>query len=271
MRELKLTELSPMMVTVATSLDVPIKLLFPKPGVGMKSSLAMLGLGDIILPGMMIGLALRYDLYLHYLKKRNMPHIVADVTSEPEPKRLKESNSEDKPKYHQVTGHWGDRFWSKATKLDVAIRHHPEFDEDLGLFRKRYFTAGIVGYIVGMIITLFAMHLSNHPQPALLYLVPSVLISLWGRAFIGGETKGMWSFSEEELEDNDEPDKVPKPTETVKVGQESEKSSAIKHLKAQAPKDNPARRKQTWELFSFTLTAPRLSDETLVLATDSRI
>ena len=48
---------------------MPIKLLFPRPPVSGEApdtvSLAMLGLGDIIIPGMMVGLALRFDLYLY--------------------------------------------------------------------------------------------------------------------------------------------------------------------------------------------------------------
>ncbi|EAL85824.1 aspartic endopeptidase [Aspergillus fumigatus Af293] len=57
---------TPLMVTVATKLDVPIKLLFPRPPAPGEApdvvSLAMLGLGDIVIPGMMVGLALRFDL-----------------------------------------------------------------------------------------------------------------------------------------------------------------------------------------------------------------
>jgi hypothetical protein len=68
-----------MMVTVAKSLDVPIKLMFPRPTPAddptAASSHAMLGLGDVVLPGIMIGLALRFDLYLFYLhrQKRTPP------------------------------------------------------------------------------------------------------------------------------------------------------------------------------------------------------
>ncbi|KAI4234323.1 MAG: hypothetical protein L6R40_006800 [Gallowayella cf. fulva] len=63
---------TPLMVTVATKLDIPAKLLFPRPSSpeSPKRQLSMLGLGDVVLPGMMIGFALRLDLYLHYLRKQ---------------------------------------------------------------------------------------------------------------------------------------------------------------------------------------------------------
>ncbi|KAF8844712.1 hypothetical protein BDN67DRAFT_673149 [Paxillus ammoniavirescens] len=50
------------MVKVATSLDVPIKLLWPKSiSFTTERGFTMLGLGDIVIPGIFIALALRYD------------------------------------------------------------------------------------------------------------------------------------------------------------------------------------------------------------------
>ena len=52
------------MTTVVMSLDAPMKLVFPKDllenGLGAKN-MAMLGLGDIVFPGMFVALMLRYD------------------------------------------------------------------------------------------------------------------------------------------------------------------------------------------------------------------
>ncbi|KAL8864752.1 MAG: hypothetical protein Q9174_007235, partial [Haloplaca sp. 1 TL-2023] len=82
---------TPLMVTVATKLDIPAKLLFPRPpgpdadpakqSLGpdadpAKQSLSMLGLGDLVLPGMMIGFALRLDLYLFYLGKQTKKSVL---------------------------------------------------------------------------------------------------------------------------------------------------------------------------------------------------
>lgn len=50
------------MVKVATTLDVPIKLLWPKSMLFSDArGFTMLGLGDVVLPGTFIALALRYD------------------------------------------------------------------------------------------------------------------------------------------------------------------------------------------------------------------
>eukprot|EP01116_Phalansterium_solitarium_P001934 TRINITY_DN11776_c0_g1_i1.p1 TRINITY_DN11776_c0_g1~~TRINITY_DN11776_c0_g1_i1.p1 ORF type:complete len:396 (-),score=121.39 TRINITY_DN11776_c0_g1_i1:55-1242(-) len=49
------------MVTVAKSFDAPIKLIFPKNMFASKLEFAMLGLGDIVIPGIFIALLLRFD------------------------------------------------------------------------------------------------------------------------------------------------------------------------------------------------------------------
>jgi minor histocompatibility antigen H13 len=60
---------TPVMVTVAKRLDYPIKLLFPRMFVFSidmileSQEFAMLGLGDIVIPGLFIATCLRYDLH----------------------------------------------------------------------------------------------------------------------------------------------------------------------------------------------------------------
>lgn len=50
------------MVTVAKSFDAPIKLVFPKNLLADPLQFSMLGLGDIVIPGIFIALLLRFDL-----------------------------------------------------------------------------------------------------------------------------------------------------------------------------------------------------------------
>jgi len=50
------------MVTVAKSVDAPIKLLFPVDLLADPPVLSMLGLGDIVIPGIFVALCLRYDI-----------------------------------------------------------------------------------------------------------------------------------------------------------------------------------------------------------------
>ncbi|KAL5341502.1 signal peptide peptidase-domain-containing protein [Aspergillus crustosus] len=191
---------TPLMVTVAKKLDVPIKLLFPRPPAPSEApdtvSLAMLGLGDIIIPGMMVGLALRFDLYLYYKVKGALR-----ARSEGEDSAIV------KPIYQSATGGWGERFWALSARPTEPELEPPY--RDARSFPKTYFKASLVGYTVGMITTLAVMQVFDHPQPALLYLVPGILISLWGTALVKGQVHEMWEFSdaeEEEEEDTNEKD-----------------------------------------------------------------
>lgn len=51
------------MVAVAKAFDAPIKLMFPRPRAvtDLKTPFSMLGLGDIVIPGIFVALILRYD------------------------------------------------------------------------------------------------------------------------------------------------------------------------------------------------------------------
>ena len=96
-------------------MNAPIKLLWPKnTQMSRPRDFMLLGLGDVVIPGFFIALALRYD----------QARFVASVPIE---------------------------------------RAHERFP-------KRYFTAGIVFYILGLGTTMGIMHFFNHAQPALLYL-----------------------------------------------------------------------------------------------------
>ncbi|KAE8540619.1 hypothetical protein D1P53_002983 [Cryptococcus gattii VGV] len=66
---------TPVMVTVAKGIDAPIKILAPKSSpFASPTDFAMLGLGDIIVPGLVIALCLRYDLHRYAVayKGRNV-------------------------------------------------------------------------------------------------------------------------------------------------------------------------------------------------------
>ena len=207
---------TPLMITVATKLDIPVKLLFPRPSGAdddpSKKPLSMLGLGDIVLPGIMIGLALRFDLYLFYLKKQSRRTIAKNDADEVKLDIDETEHSADKvtsrkadmieeivkAPYISATGNWGERFW---------LSHQQCIDFEGGSFPKVYFHASIIGYTIGMLCTLGVMHIYRHGQPALLYLVPGVLLSLWGTAFAKGDTKTMWEYTEaEETEEKDKKD-----------------------------------------------------------------
>lgn len=122
------------MVEVATSLDVPIKILWPKSlWFTSERGATMLGLGDIVIPGTFIALALRYD----YVRSQNAK------------------------------------------------------------FTKPYFTVTLTSYVAGLVSTMVVMHVFGRAQPALLYLSPACVFSFLVTAFIRGEFRDAWGWSDD--------------------------------------------------------------------------
>lgn len=191
---------TPLMVTVATQLEIPFKLLFPWPrrptDDPTKRALSMLGLGDVILPGMMIGFALRFDLYLFYLHKQiqrtnNYSKKTEDTADDSANEEVVDSKV-TKAIWHPATGGWGERFWTPNNEILRSKQLQGV------LFPKTYFRASFIGYVLGMLCALGVMNIYGQAQPALLYLVPGVLGSFWGTALVKGDIKTLWAFDESE-------------------------------------------------------------------------
>lgn len=240
------------MVTVATNLDVPIKLLFPRPGTTKdgKPALAMLGLGDIVIPGLVIAMALRWDLWRFYETKRNANLLEVQKLAMEEIvdsdghdiKRRKTYGEEEmalmtKPRYIKVTGIFEERFWRGVEGVT---------------FGKEYFLSSIGGYILGMMTTLMVMHVWKHAQPALLYLVPGVLGSIWGMAAWRGELSLMWNYTEEgdSILENQEVDKKVAEVKANVEETTADKSGASKEEdegKAKEPEKDASKSEETAE------------------------
>lgn len=147
------------MLTVAKSIDAPIKLLFPKNWSTTPPEFSLLGLGDIVLPGVFIGLCLRYDI----LKNCDL---------------AKAQELYDQGKAESF--------------LEIMKKAR-------GSAPKPYFFGAMIGYMVAIVVTVIVMIVFDHGQPALLYLVPGVLISVLINAFRLGDLQKLWEFNEEKL------------------------------------------------------------------------
>ncbi|RDA85114.1 hypothetical protein CP532_2040 [Ophiocordyceps camponoti-leonardi (nom. inval.)] len=191
---------TPYMVTVATKLDVPIKLTFES-----AKRKSMLGLGDIVLPGMLMAWALRLDLYMHFLRKvkyesAELQIVERDATSGDVTTRTETKHKEVKARYVNVKGRWGDVLWTNgigALFFSCGRRRQLPVELAAANFRKTYFYAVLAGYVFGLMVTLAMLLVFQQGQPALLYLVPSVLGSLSATALWRGEMGDMWKYTED--------------------------------------------------------------------------
>lgn len=180
---------TPYMVTVATQLDVPIKLVFDGP----RSS--MLGLGDIVIPGLFVAMCLRFDHFLYYYRQQKFVSVDLTTKSESEGQTTTTKDTKQmlvKPEYADPKEQWANWFWT--SKKGHA---HATPGVKSSSFPRTYFYASLFGYLLGMSVTLTSLLVFNHAQPALLYLVPGVVGAAWITALFRGELKEMWIYTED--------------------------------------------------------------------------
>lgn len=187
---------SPYMVTVATTLDVPIKLTYEA-----ASRKSILGLGDIVIPGMVIAWALRLDLWIHYRRKikyeaTDLKIIEKDAVSGEAVTRSETKHREVKVPYVDAKGNWGERIWTRRAFGWSSAQDLPP-DVAASRFPKTYFYASMMGYGAGMMVTFAVLVCYKHGQPALLYLVPCVIGSLLITSLLRGEFKELWMYTED--------------------------------------------------------------------------
>jgi minor histocompatibility antigen H13 len=259
---------SPYMVTVATKLDVPIKLSFES---GARSSI--LGLGDIVIPGIVICLALRFDLWRHYNKKiTSIETTLKTETSDGFGGSIvpaaETGSMRKKARYVDVTGVWGDWFWTSSWFSIFSKVQMPEALKATQ-FPKTYFIASMVGYFLGMLVTLTMLLIFKRGQPALLYLVPGVLGALWMTGLVRGEIHDMWIYTEDGSLDTEDiiveldgdgqiikkeaknSDKDSAASALVKKPEEDGKK-ALLHDKESEPSSAP----KPYDVVLFSITAP---------------
>jgi len=68
------------MVTVAKNIDAPIKLQFPRDLTTVPPQYSILGLGDIVIPGIFVSLCLRFD-FLKSLNLAKLSHTLKEEKS----------------------------------------------------------------------------------------------------------------------------------------------------------------------------------------------
>ena len=124
--------LTPILPTLLLNLDIPVKLLVPKT---MDMEFAVIGLGDVVLPGLVVALAYRLDYFLACKKeKKGLP---------------------------------------------------------------RHFIAGLVGYGVGLMGSVWAMWTAESAQPTLLYLLPSLAVWLYLGSKSSADSKALQTYKED--------------------------------------------------------------------------
>lgn len=134
------------MVSVATNIDGPIKILFPQSPIRRTTDrLSLLGLGDIVIPGFYIAMLLVFSTI-------GRDHLKS--------KKLGAAAGGEKKKRHSAV----------------------------------YFNVAVVAYTLSLINTMVVMIVYKHAQPALLYIVPWLLLTTLATALVKGELAQLFEF-----------------------------------------------------------------------------
>ena len=189
---------TPLMVTVASSVQAPL-MIAARSG----SRRAMLGLGDIAVPGIFICLCLRYDLYRFYASKIQR----VETTLETETEAVVDgeyvtsvstaaSTRTVKAAYVDPSGHWGDWLWTGALRKSPAAAAKLTPGVAASAFPKPFFYMSMASYLLGLMLANAAVEYTQKGQPALFYLVPVMLLATWGQGAYTGSLKDMWDYTE---------------------------------------------------------------------------
>jgi len=150
---------SDIMVTVATQVEAPAKFLFAamRESGDTRYPFSILGLGDVVVPGAFISLMREVD-----------RGAVARVPARARPRAASKGES----RKGKAELDRGDRGWDS----------------------NRYFYSGIASYGAGLLLCFAANYITKTGQPALVYIVPSLLITACGLASSRGELAQLTAF-----------------------------------------------------------------------------
>ncbi|EPE08489.1 signal peptide peptidase [Ophiostoma piceae UAMH 11346] len=189
---------TPLMITVASSVQAPL-MIAARSG----SRRAMLGLGDIAVPGIFICLCLRYDLYRFYASKIQSVETALETETETvvdgeyiTSVSTVASTREVKAAYVDPSGHWGDWLWTGALSKSYAVAAKLTPGVAASTFPKPFFYMSMASYLFGLMLANAAVEYTQKGQPALFYLVPVMLLATWGQGAYTGNLKDMWNYTE---------------------------------------------------------------------------
>lgn len=143
-------------------ISLPGKLFVPS--YQKSGNFSILGLGDIVVPGLLLCFVLRFDAY-----KRNKLFSTSNNSST----ILVANNLIDQTKF------------KKNKYLNYSIKNL------ISINRMTYFHCSIIGYLLGLITATLSSEVFREAQPALLYLVPFTLLPLLIMAYLKGDLKLM--------------------------------------------------------------------------------
>jgi hypothetical protein len=149
---------------------LPMMLVFPWI-LDYRGGFSMIGLGDIVLPGLLISFAARYDGAKFLIRKTSETHSVSSISAE------NDANGQHM-EYDQT-----------VTRRQAFINGVKDFLKSL---KKGYFGPMMVAYVIGLSAAYAAVYGMQMGQPALLYIVPACLGTMFAFGIKKRQLSDLW-------------------------------------------------------------------------------
>jgi len=206
------------MMTVATKIEAPVKFLFAGtalPVDGGKYPFGVLGLGDIVIPGIFIAMLREFDVERWWNKKYDEYYSNYSNAAEQEKQKKKpnklltifqtKNDDDDNRSSSESDSEYDVTFVMNMISDDERRTNdnnngNPNNDNNnvsLDFFKDAqtpYFRNGMVGYAFGLGATFLVLFSTGNGQPALFYIVPSLLAASLGTAVYRDEVSELWSY-----------------------------------------------------------------------------
>jgi Signal peptide peptidase len=183
-------------------IELPIKLIFP----AADDHMSMLGLGDIVLPGLLVALASRIDAACA-LKLQQVLYDV-EMTTSSSGGSSSSSNSNSTSNLISGSSHSHNHSYSHShnhsggsgqlsSLLGSTAGPAAVVPASLGQASRKpkLFIYSLIGYVLGLIAAFISSRVFHHAQPALIFLVPGTQLFLIGRAYHQGKLLQLWHGS----------------------------------------------------------------------------
>jgi minor histocompatibility antigen H13 len=206
-----------MSVAANASFNGPFRLLFPRfddvlnPVAETAFPFSLLGLGDVAIPGLLIALMLRYDASragnLQARANAAADAFMEVFQSEKEEVASVENRFDENDASSGAYERDGYRTGIGKRAGDAAVAAYDDdsrtdaFDEPIcvpsGLSGRAYFSSSLSAYVIGLLLAVAANVVTKEGQPALVYLVPTVLGVVAYVALGRGEADRVLDFEDE--------------------------------------------------------------------------
>jgi hypothetical protein len=192
-------------------LSLPGKLVVPS--YQRQGNYSILGLGDIVVPGLLLCFVLRFDAYKKKRSSSLMQPAAAAASQSlkcglPNPLLILQSCKFSKKSSYldsesvNVKSHGDFIYQEQPRKIKSDLREKLCFNchgqsqvafSSASSSSITYFHCSLLGYFVGLITATLSSEIFKEAQPALLYLVPFTLLPLLTMAYVKGDLSLMWN------------------------------------------------------------------------------